>query len=135
MAKIKYTDEGLLPWQGAICKTPIFPPILNLFGIGTCTIIIKPKYKDDMGLLKHELKHEEQFKNNMFHSLRYKFNRSYRLECELEAYKEQIKEYKYKNIEQCSWIIDALVNKYDLKVTVKFVVKKIEEILREINEW
>ena len=134
MAKIKYTDEGLLPWQGAICKTPIFPPILNMFGIGTCTIIIKPKYKNDIGLLKHELKHEEQFKNNMFHSLRYKFNRSYRLECELEAYKEQIKEYKYKNIEQCSWIIDALVNKYDLKVTVKFVVKKIEEILWEINE-
>lgn len=134
MAKIKYTDEGLLPWQGAICKTPIFPPILNMFGIGTCTIIIKPKYKNDIGLLKHELKHEEQFKNNMFHSLRYKFNRSYRLECELEAYKEQIKEYKYKNIEQCSWIIDALVNKYDLKVTIKFVVKKIEEILWEINE-
>ncbi len=48
MAKIKYTDEGLLPWQGAICKTPIFPPILNMFGIGTCTIIIKPKYKNKL---------------------------------------------------------------------------------------
>ena len=127
MAKIKYTDEGLLPWQGAICKTPIFPLILNMFGIGTCTIIIKPKYKNDIGLLKHELKHEEQFKNNMFHSLRYKFNRSYRLECELEAYKEQIKEYKYKNIEQKKFPIkislptQSLILHVQLRLIFKFI--------------
>lgn len=131
MTKINYTEKSLLPWQGAICKTPIFPPILNLFGIGTCTIIIRPKFIEDDGILNHELKHAEQFKNNMFHALRYKFNRSYRLKCELEAYKEQIKEYRYKDIEQCSWIVDALVNKYDLKVTVAFVVKEIKKILEE----
>lgn len=134
MTKIKYTDEGLLPWQGAICKTPIFPPILNLFGIGTCTITIKPKYIEDKGILNHELKHVEQFKTKLFHILRYKYSRKYRLDCELEAYTEQIKTYSYKNITQCSWIIDALVNKYDLKVTVAFIIKQIESILKEVNE-
>ena len=133
MANIKYTEKGLDPWQGAICKTPIFPPILNFFGIGRCTIIIKPKYEKDLGILNHELEHEKQFKKNMFHILRYKYSRKYKLQCELEAYTEQIKAYKYKNINQCSWIVDALVNKYDLRVTVSFIVKEIEKILKEVN--
>lgn len=135
MVNIKYTDEGLESWQGAICRTPIFPPILNFFGIGTCTIIIRAKYVEDKGILNHELKHAEQFKNNMFHSLRYKYNRRYRLTCELEAYAAQIKTYGYKDINQCSWIIDALVNKYDLRITVTFVVKQIERILKEVKDW
>lgn len=134
MVNIKYTDEGLKQWQGAICKTPIFPPILNLFGFGTCEIIIRTKYIDDQGILKHELKHAEQFKNNWFHALRYKFNKDYRLDCELEAYREQIKDYKYESIEQCSWIIDSLVNKYNLSLTAKFIISKIETILKEVNE-
>lgn len=132
MPKIIYSDEKLKDWQGAITKYPVLP-ILNLFGVGTPTIVIKTKYKDDRGLLKHELKHIEQYKSNMFHALRYKFNKSYRLECELEAYKEQIKEYNYKSIDQCKWIVDALVNKYDLKMTVGFIVKRVEEILGEVK--
>lgn len=132
MVNIKYTEEGLSSWQGAICKTPMFPPIFNMFGFGTCTIIIRPKYIEDKGILNHELKHAEQFKNNKFHALRYKFSRDYRLACELEAYTEQIKEYGYKDIDQCSWIIDALVTKYDLRVTVTFVIKEIGKILKEV---
>ncbi len=130
MAKVDYTDVGLEPWQGAITKYPIFP----FFGLGTCKIIIKKKFIIDSGILNHELKHIEQYKNKWNHVFKYKFNKEYRLKCELEAYTEQMKVYKYKDITQCSWIIDALVNKYNLNIPVAFIVKKIEEILQEINK-
>ena len=80
------------------------------------------------------MKHIEQYKNKWNHVFKYKFNKEYRLKCELEAYTEQMKVYKYKDITQCSWIIDALVNKYNLNIPVAFIVKKIEEILQEINK-
>ena len=132
MPKIIYSENKLKDCQGGITKYP-FLPVLNLFGVGTPTIIIKTKYKDDKGLLKHELKHVDQYKSNLFHVLRYKFSRDYRLKCELESYKEQIKEYNYKSIDQCKWIVDALVNKYDLKMTVEYISKKVNEILVEVN--
>jgi hypothetical protein len=127
MPKVVYSDKGLEEWQGAITKFPLFP----YFGLGQCKIIIRTKYLKDEGILKHELKHTEQYKKKWNHALKYKFNKNYRFECELEAYKEQIKEYKYTKIEQCSWIIDALVNKYNLNVPVAFIVQKIKDILEE----
>lgn len=129
MVKINYTTKGLESWQGAVTKFPLFP----YFGLGTCKIIINPKYLDDKGILNHELVHEKQYKRKWNHAVKYKFNKNYRFECELEAYKEQIKEYKYKDIKQCSWIIDALVNKYNLNIPVTFIVKKINEILGEVK--
>lgn len=56
-------------------------------------IRIRPKYKDDKGLFAHELKHVEQFwkRGVFFHSLRYMVSKTYRLKCEVEAYKEQLK--------------------------------------------
>ena len=129
MVKINYTTKGLESWQGAVTKFPLFP----YFGLGTCKIIINPKYLDDKGILNHELVHEKQYKRKWNHAAKYKFNKNYRFECELEAYKEQIKEYKYKDIKQCSWIIDALVNKYNLNIPVTFIVKKINEILGEVK--
>lgn len=129
MAKIDYTSKGLESWQGAVTKFPLFP----YFGLGNCRITINPKYKEDKGILNHELVHEKQYKRTWNHAVKYKFNKTYRLECELEAYTEQIKEYKYSDISQCSWIIDALVNKYNLNVPVGFIVKRVEEILGEVN--
>lgn len=129
MSKINYTDKGLQNWQGAITKYPIFP----FFGLGNPKIIIRPKYKDDKGILAHELKHVEQYKKDWLFLLKYKYSKEYRFKCELEAYKEQIKLYKYKDIKECSWLVDALVNKYNLNIPVKFIIKKVEEILQEGN--
>ena len=58
-----------------------------------CRIVIQPKYKDDKGLLKHELAHVKQWYRGglLIHTLRYKRSRRYRLYCEVEAYKEQMK--------------------------------------------
>lgn len=78
----------------------------------------RPKYKDDIGLLNHELKHYEQWKKlNIIHILLYKYSDKYRYKCEIEAYKEQVKQYNYKTIDDAKWIVDALIGKYNLGVS------------------
>jgi len=53
---------------------------------------IRPKYKDDKGIHNHELCHVAQFwKLGIFHMVIYTWNKSYRLNCEVEAYREQLK--------------------------------------------
>lgn len=125
MSKILYKKKGLKAWEAGRCKYPF------IMCLGECKIIIDPAYKDDIGLLKHEQKHAHQYKKELFHSIKYKLSKKYRLECELEAYKEQIKEYKYKSIKECTWIIDALANKYNLKVTQRYIEKRVKELLTE----
>ena len=56
-------------------------------------VLIRPEYRGDKGLLAHELMHVEQSWYNIIpaiHGLRYRFDKEYRLECEVEAYKEQL---------------------------------------------
>ncbi|UTJ05383.1 hypothetical protein [Arcobacter roscoffensis] len=130
MAKIIYTDnlkEGI----GGSFTPPLFPPVLNLFGIGNGTIKIRKKYIKDKGILNHELCHEKQFKQNWFHIFRYRFSKKYRLECELEAYKEQIKEYKYKKFDKCKWIIKALHEKYNLDMSKEYLKDRVYEIWKK----
>ena len=123
--KVIYTDD-LPEWVGGNCSFPNFFPY---FGFGQCIIKIKHKYKFDIGLLNHEKEHVKQYSNNWFHTLKYKFNKKYRLACELEAYTKQVIEYRYTNITQVEWIIKALENKYDLELTRE----QIREIL--INKF
>ena len=56
-------------------------------------IRIRPRYKDDKGIHNHEFCHVAQFwkRGVFFHSLRYMVSKTYRLNCEVEAYKEQLK--------------------------------------------
>lgn len=124
--EIIYSDD-LPEWYGAYCKYSIIP----LFG--RCTITIRPKYVDDLGLLRHELKHVEQFSTCILHSFLYKFFDFYRYKCELEAYIEQIKEYKYNNINQADWIIQAIKTKYNLdsKYTVEKITNDLLKIIKE----
>lgn len=53
---------------------------------------ILPKYKEDKGILAHELVHVRQFwtKGLLVHMLRYTYSKNYRLQCEIEAYKVQL---------------------------------------------
>lgn len=107
--KVEYSDE-LPEGIGGYCKFPLVP----LWG--TCKIVIRPKYINDKGLLAHELKHCEQYTKSLFHALKYAVVKSYRYKCELEAYTEQIKAYRYTSLKQCEWIVEALMTKYRLKV-------------------
>jgi len=55
-------------------------------------IKILPKYKGDVSVLKHGLQHVRQFWNHPFtHALWYKYSKRYRLQCEVEAYSEQLR--------------------------------------------
>jgi hypothetical protein len=61
-------------------------------------VFIRPEYKGDAGLLAHERVHVWQWFRTIYslgvvHSLLYLFSDSYRLACEVEAYREQAKHY------------------------------------------
>ena len=55
-------------------------------------ILIRPQYKDDIGLLKHEQIHVKQFwKSFCLFPLLYLLSSKYRLDSEVEAYREQLR--------------------------------------------
>jgi len=55
-------------------------------------VFIRPKYKDDEGLLYHELTHVRQFYRTLgLHAILYLLSKRYRLKAEIEAYREQLK--------------------------------------------
>lgn len=110
-----------------------FPSLLGRLFSNKCYIKILSKYKNDTGLLKHELKHVEQFYREWFYNIRYKFSKTFRYRMELEAYTEQIMEYKYTNTNQCNWVVESLINKYSLDKSKEDVIMDIALILKEIN--
>jgi hypothetical protein len=57
-------------------------------------VFIKPQYKDDIGLRKHEEVHLRQFLSTygLFWAF-YLLSKKYRLNAEVEAYKEQLRWY------------------------------------------
>jgi len=57
-------------------------------------ILIRPKYRDDAGLLAHEKVHVRQWMKNPLMGLWYLFSKDSRLAYEVEAYREQLKHYK-----------------------------------------
>ena len=119
--EIIYSDN-LPNGIGGKCYYPWFPKW------GTCQIVIRNKYREDKGLLAHELKHVKQYHNNFLHALMYKHSKSYRYKCELKAYTQQIEIYKYTKLLQANWIVYALVNKYSLDISEKNIIEDIELI-------
>lgn len=78
---IFYTDRFIPEGAAGCCRVFLIP-----------FVFIRPKYRDDLGLLAHELCHEDQAWSYGFppiHALRYALSKSYRLACEVEAYREQ----------------------------------------------
>jgi hypothetical protein len=55
-------------------------------------IRIRPGYKDDMGILYHEMEHVDQFwlGGLIIHMRRYTGDEEYRLSCEVNAYRIQL---------------------------------------------
>ena len=108
-------------------------------------VTIRPKYKDDAGLLRHELTHVQQFWDCLFismvillvlfmtlqvhheyywlllltpatHGIFYATCRSYRFMVEVDAYANQLNVYKATDIP--FWVQNAIMTKYGLNVTV-----------------
>lgn len=54
-------------------------------------IFIRPKYRNDRGLLAHERTHVQQWLRTVgLHSFLYLFSKQYRLKSEVEAYQAQL---------------------------------------------
>lgn len=79
-------------------------------------VFIKPEYKNDKGLLAHEQVHVSQWKRNPLMPLIYKFNKTYRLNCEVEAFKEQLKYYDNKEY-HLDYFSNFLATNYNLNIT------------------
>lgn len=130
MASAKYTltlSDDLPETTGGRCYYPWFPKF------GTCKIVLRPKYSTDTGILNHEIKHAEQYRDNFFHTLLSKFSKKYRYKIELEAYTEQIKAYKYTKITQAKWIVNALLTKYDLDVSEAQITEDVRAIIKSVK--
>lgn len=78
-------------------------------------IFIKPKAKDDNGLLQHELTHVKQFWHNPLFGLWYQFSKKDRLKYEAEAFRVQLKFYPD---DRSITYANLLVNNYGLNITL-----------------
>jgi len=92
-------------------------------------IRILSKYKDDKGLLAHELVHVKQCYRTLFmHGLIYRLNKNYRLRSEAEAYATQLKINKLEGKEDyTNFYADRITKLYNLNVTFDEAKQKILE--------
>lgn len=87
-------------------------------------IRIKPSYRDDAGLLAHELVHVKQWWVTLgLHSLLYLLSDRYKLWAEVQAYKEQAKHYADDRKPQFAGFISS---NYGLDVTPEQALKLLE---------
>jgi hypothetical protein len=79
-------------------------------------VFIRPQYRDDQGLLAHELIHVRQWYRNPLFGIFYRFSKAFRLRVEVEAYREQLKHCVY---DRSLLFAQFLSDKYDLDITVQ----------------
>lgn len=87
MVKVIYSDgwmaKKILGVHAAVTLCLFWPlPVI---------ILVSPKYRNDKGLLAHELEHARQFASEWFYSVKMLCCDNYRLESELKCYKVQLK--------------------------------------------
>ena len=80
-------------------------------------ILIRPKYRSDVGLLEHERIHVKQFWRTLgLFSILYFINAKYRYKSELEAYKVQLTHSTNRTASANKFAV-FLATKYRLKIT------------------
>lgn len=124
--EIEYTDN-LPNGVNGMCM-PSFP---FLFGKGTCKLKIRPKYKDDKGLLEHEVVHAKQYARDSFFVIKYFLSSDYRYECELEAYTAQLKYNGISKVQYDHWAVKAITSKYRLHEPIVTVVNDLNRRLKD----
>jgi hypothetical protein len=109
--KVIYTDFLIPKKYDAMTRGPL--------------ILVRPEFKDEKGLVEHEIVHVKQWwKNPLFHALMYKISKKYRLASEVEAYKHQLKFYD----EDHTYLFAGYIaNQYKLNITLDEVVEKLRE--------
>jgi hypothetical protein len=89
---------------------------------------IRPRRRDDAGLIAHEETHVEQFwRLPIIHSIRYRWDADYRLACELEAYRVQLT-HSLADWRQADAALFAefIATKYDLEITAEAALALLE---------
>ncbi|WP_439685112.1 DUF4157 domain-containing protein [Cupriavidus oxalaticus] len=77
------------PLAAVIETTRLIPARFDGYSIGP-VVLLRPGASP--GLLEHELEHVRQFwRSPLLHGLRYQLSRAYRLQCEVAAYREQLR--------------------------------------------
>lgn len=109
--KVFYTDRFIPQKYSARAIGPI--------------ILIRPSYKGNKGLLEHEKVHVRQFWSTLgLYGIPYMLSKKYRLKCELQAYKEQL---KYADTDKRSLFANYLATKYNLDITQEQAYKLLSE--------
>jgi hypothetical protein len=86
-------------------------------------IYLRPKYKDDRGILEHEKCHVCSFYKTLgFHALFYLCSKAYRLHSEVAAYKEQLLWPPFE-IGNKELFAKFIANDYGLNITQEEVLK------------
>jgi hypothetical protein len=103
---IFYTERFMKDWQGAAARGPF--------------VTIREKYRDNRGLLEHELFHSLQWWMTLgLHSLLYLFVPKYRYWSEIWAYRRQLKYSPGRERLYAGFV----ATHYNLKVTEEQVLK------------
>lgn len=116
-------DHFFKRFVGGYCKTSWF----------SASIYIRHKYQFDEGIKKHELCHARQFGRFwLLHTWMYQNWQFYRLVAELEAYREQVKAYKYTKKLDYAWIVNALKYKYNLNMDREVIQEYADYIFMDL---
>lgn len=122
MALTFYTNK-LIPATAAGCVRVFLIPV----------IFIKPEYREDKGLLAHEQQHVDQAWDSFFpplHALLYTISKDYRLECEIEGYRTQLRVNKETGFrggrDYTETYADFICNDYGLNVNRQHVIDRLK---------
>ena len=102
-------------------------PFPYIFKLGTPKIKLNIKSKP---IYNHEKIHFNQYKRDNFHIFKLIFSKQYRLECELEAYTEQIKYFNLKSLNSTQWIIKNIIDNHKINIDRNYIKKRIKYILK-----
>lgn len=105
---LKYTDD-MPAWQGGYARAWF--------------VRIRPKHRDDQGLLQHELTHVRQFWRSCgLHGILLLF-KTYRLKAEVEAYRKQL---EYAPAGSINTFAVFIATRYDLGITIEEALKALQ---------
>lgn len=109
-----YTDFLLHKWQGA--KNFVWFSVL------------RPKYKDDIGIHEHEWRHSVQALKGLFvfHALGMLFSKKYRAACEIEAYAAQLK-YSTNKVHDLNLFAQYIATRYKLDIGFEEALHRLKE--------
>ena len=116
LAVVFYTNWFIRKWAAGLAIGPL--------------VFIRPRAKEDEGLLQHELVHVRQFWRTFgFHLIMYPLSKKYRLKSEVEAYCASLKYSQHSLDYFIEYFAEVIATKYRLKITKEEAI----ELLRKCD--